>query len=311
MANNSNIPFFLTIDTEGDNIWGRPKNITSKNTENLYRFQILCEKYDIKPIYLTNYEAAINNEFQRFIEIHKNNLEIGLHLHAWNSPPNYNLTNDDFYHQPYLHEYPNEIIISKIDYMTKLLQDTFNTCIVSHRGGRYSINDTIVEALFENGLKIDCSIVPGVDWGSSKGDPLKNGGPNFKYSESNIHKLNDLLIEIPVSTYVSKFSNILNEKYLPIKILAKLLKQQTSVLRSKVNNLSTLKKVVEFNLQNNVTHLEYILHSSELVNGCSPLIKTIENENIFYKNLELFFIYLQDLNIKSYSFKEYLDSKNV
>jgi hypothetical protein len=311
MQNKLDIPFFLTIDTEGDNIWSRPKNITSKNTENLYRFQILCEKYNVKPIYLTNYEAAINSGFQQFIEIHKNNLEVGLHLHAWNSPPDYNLTNDDFYHQPYLHEYPDKIIIEKIDYMTKLLQDTFNSNIISHRGGRYSINDTIIESLYKNGIKVDCSVVPGINWAKSKGNPSENGGPNFKYSKANIHQLNDLLLEIPVSTNISKFNSILDEKYLPLKILAKLLNQQTVMLRSKVNNLPTLKKIVEKNIQNNVGHLEYILHSSELVNGYSPLIKSTKDENIFYKNLELFFIYLQNLTIKSYTFKEYLDSKNV
>ena len=43
-------PFFLTVDTEGDNMWDKPQNIMSKNTENLYRFQELCNKYNIKPI---------------------------------------------------------------------------------------------------------------------------------------------------------------------------------------------------------------------------------------------------------------------
>jgi len=31
--------------------------------------------------------------------------EIGMHLHAWNSPPIVPLTGDDFHYQPYLIEY--------------------------------------------------------------------------------------------------------------------------------------------------------------------------------------------------------------
>ena len=39
-------PFFLiTIDTEGDDLWSHPRNITTKNARYLPRFQKLCESY--------------------------------------------------------------------------------------------------------------------------------------------------------------------------------------------------------------------------------------------------------------------------
>lgn len=34
------IPFLITIDTEGDNLWSRPEVIETKNTYGLYRFRL-------------------------------------------------------------------------------------------------------------------------------------------------------------------------------------------------------------------------------------------------------------------------------
>ncbi len=301
------IPFFLTIDTEGDNIWDRPKYIKSTNVENLYRFQELCNIYHIKPIYLTNYEASINKLFQKFIEEHNNNLEIGLHLHAWNSPPIYNLTENDYFYQPYLHEYPKKIIKSKIDFMVKHLQDIFQTEIISHRGGRYSINDDIFESLIENGIKIDCSVVPGINWSESIGNPNSKGGPDFRKSPRNAYYIYKSLLELPVSTTsVNTALNYLSETNILRRIISKIFNTKNLILRSKVSNLKELQKVIEWNLSQNCTHLEYIIHSSELVQGTSSLIKSKKEEEIFYKNLEQFFMYLNTINIKSMTFKEYI-----
>ncbi len=52
--------FLITIDTEGDNSWQNHDRITTENTRFLPRFQALCEKYAFKPVYLTNYEMAMD-----------------------------------------------------------------------------------------------------------------------------------------------------------------------------------------------------------------------------------------------------------
>ncbi len=302
------VPFFLTVDTEGDNVWGRLKDVTSVNTEKLYRFQELCEKYDVKPIYLTNYEAAINTEYQKFIEKHKDNLEVGLHLHAWNSPPSYDLTDDDNKNHPYLHEYPDNMIEEKIDFMVKLLKETFKCDIISHRGGRYSISEKMIEVLADNGIKIDCSVVPGIDWSNNTGDPKGKGGPNFKGSQSNINMIYDKMIEIPVSTYrINKYFDLLNQTNIIRRGFGKVFNYKNSILRSKVDNYTEMQKVVKWNLANKATHLEYIIHSSELVCGQSPLINSKIEEDILYNNLEKLFILLRKSGIQSLTFKDYLN----
>ncbi len=41
----SETPFIITIDTEGDNPWANPREITTRNAEYLPRFQSLCERF--------------------------------------------------------------------------------------------------------------------------------------------------------------------------------------------------------------------------------------------------------------------------
>ncbi|POS02359.1 hypothetical protein Q361_10478 [Flavobacterium croceum DSM 17960] len=304
------IPLFLTIDTEEDNSWIKPTNAKTHNVENLYRFQLLCEKYNIKPIYLVNYLAASNKKFQEFINIHKTNLEIGLHLHAWNTPPKFDLTANDLYYQPYLFEYPKEIIDKKIDFTIKLLQDTFQTDIVSHRGGRYGISEQIFESLAKQGIKIDCSVVPGFNWTNSLGDPLKKGGVDFTNYPQDIYEIYPNIIEIPVTTYIPKLIlNSFSDNFILKRALNKLCNKKKLILRSSLNNISDLKKIIDVKLESNAEHLDYIIHSSELVKGTSSIIKNEQEEALFYKNLEEFFIYVSTKNIQSITFKDYLKDK--
>ena len=65
-------------------------------------FQALCEKYAFKPVYLTNYEMAMDPAYVEFARdvIARDAGEVGMHLHAWNSPPLTPLTDDDWRHKP-------------------------------------------------------------------------------------------------------------------------------------------------------------------------------------------------------------------
>src|SRR5258706_9573199 len=62
----SDTPFVITIDTEGDDLWARPREITTRNAQYLPRFQALCERFRFKPVYLTNYEMAMSDAFVEF-----------------------------------------------------------------------------------------------------------------------------------------------------------------------------------------------------------------------------------------------------
>jgi hypothetical protein len=63
--------------------------------------------------------------FRRFAAdvLARGTAEIGMHLHAWNSPPLKSLTTDDARTNPYLIEYPPDVMREKIHSLTATLED--------------------------------------------------------------------------------------------------------------------------------------------------------------------------------------------
>src|SRR5687768_264695 len=173
--------FLITIDTEGDDLWSRPRISTTRNSHSLPRFQALCERFGYKPTYLTNYEMASCPVFREFAldMLRRDAGEVGMHLHAWDSPPIVPLTRDDHANHPYLYEFPESVMRQKVAVMTDLLEETFERKMVSHRAGRWGLNETYARVLADFGYVVDCSVTPLLSWRSCKGDPAGAGGPDF------------------------------------------------------------------------------------------------------------------------------------
>lgn len=218
--------FIITLDTEGDNLWENEHNITTQNTHFLPRFQQLCERFQFKPVWLTNYEMAIDEAYIEFAQdvIARNTGEIGMHLHAWNSPPLVALTDNDLHYQPYLIEYPKSQMRDKIAFMTDLLENKLQTKMLSHRAGRWAFNETYAQLLIEFGYQVDCSVTPKVDWRFTKGDPAQSGGTDYSNFPSHAYfmDVNDIskagdstLLEVPMSIQYkhSPFMNKIKQGY--------------------------------------------------------------------------------------------------
>ncbi|MDX7019383.1 deacetylase, partial [Klebsiella aerogenes] len=78
-----------------------------------------------------------------------------MHLHAWNSPPEHDLTGDDWRWQPYLIEFSDEVMREKVLFMTRLLEETFQTKMLSHRAGRWTFDSRYAQLLIELGYQVD------------------------------------------------------------------------------------------------------------------------------------------------------------
>jgi hypothetical protein len=296
-------PFIITIDTEGDNLWSKPNEISTENSKYLPRFQKLCEKFGLKPVYLTNWEMANCEFFKEFARdvIRRNTGEIGMHLHAWNSPPHYELKKENFDYQSFLIEYPENIMRKKIEIMTRKLEDTFQVSMLSHRSGRWAINNTYLKILKEFGYKIDCSITPLENWGLN----------NEQYSNNNIDYSNsiktsyfvdeDILVEgesdfleVPVSI-IKNTKNTILRKYINRNRLTRRIynhyRPEILWLRPNGKNLNNLIQVCDDIINNNSKYAEFILHSSELMPGGSPNFKDEKSIEKLYEDLEKLFEY--------------------
>lgn len=294
--------FIITIDTEGDNLWKtviRPsgmRNITVRNAVYIERFQRLCEKYYFIPTYLVNYEMAHAEPFAGMAKewVKDKKCEIGMHMHAWNTPPIYELPYKHGSHNPYAGEYPREILWNKLNRLTELLEERFAIRPVSHRGGRWYIDAWYVRALEKLGYIVDCTVTPGVSWDKHIGNHMYGTDYSidryrgaYQLSRINIHKCGDsgvyevppTIISTPLRRRIQKIAGD------PQKIGEKL--KEKIWLRPNGINLSEMLYIVEKTKNRN--YIEFMLHSSELMPGGSPTFKTAKSIEKLYADLDILF----------------------
>lgn len=270
------LPFLITIDTEGDNAWSRPPQMTTRNAAWLPAFQKLAERHGLRPTWLVNWEMvhdATCVEFLRDVLVRKAG-EVGLHLHAWDTPPLTPLTEDDARHHPYLIEYPDAVMHAKLERLTGKLEETFQRPMRSHRAGRWGFDGRYARWLREHGFTADCSVCPGVDWRNTKGAPEGKGGPDYRHApqepyfineqnilEAAVNPAPDALLEVPmtIALLTSRWS----------KALLDICSKRHHWLRPNGQNGVALRQRVDEALHGG-THLMFMLHSSELMPGGSP-----------------------------------------
>lgn len=297
-------PFFLiTIDTEGDNLWTRPQEITTRNAEYLGRFQSLCDRYGLRPTYLTNYEMALSPVFEELGRdlVRRGAGEIGMHLHGWNSPPDRPLTPDDHACHPYLIEYPLEDMRAKIRYLTDLLQETFEVPMRSHRAGRWAMDERYARLLIEAGYRVDCSVTPGVSWTRSAGAPHGTGGRDYTGFPNGWYFVDpdDLcspgsssLLEVPPTIVpdmrlTTRVARRLARRLPYAAVLARARRVQW--LRPNGRNRQLLLDVLDDRAVAEAGYAEFMLHSSEFMPGGSPTFPTARSIEALYEDLEALF----------------------
>ena len=299
--------FLVTVDTEGDNLWARPKNVSTRNAGHLPRFQSLCEKYALKPTYLTNWEMA---NCPAFVELGRDVMrrgagEIGMHLHAWNSPPGFKLTADDDRFQPYLIEYPEASIREKVKVMTEKLAETFGRRPTSHRAGRWGFDATYARILIEHGYSVDCSVTPHVSWQFCKGDPARTGGPDYTGFPEHPYYIDPTdigrpgespLLELPVTVIrtrqypspVERMRRELAGSFLGTRVMRKAF-PNTAWLMPTGGNGPALLRVLDSVIRERRPYAQFVIHSSELMPGGSPKLPDERAIDAMYRDIEALF----------------------
>lgn len=292
----------VTVDAEGDNLWAKPRAITTRNAEFLPRFQALCERFDFKPVYLANYEMASSEFFVGFARdvVARGAGEVGMHLHAWNSPPIEPLTDDDFRHQPYLIEFPEPLMKAKIKRLTDLLEDRFETKMVSHRAGRWALDGRYAAALLDAGYRVDCSVTPGVDWGRNSGNPHGNGGADYRGFPERPYFLDpsDIsapaargLLEVPLTVRSGRLYRSAEWAY-RIPLLRRAANKLSPGLRwlcPAESGLDEMLAAARQAREEGPDHVEFMLHSSELMPGGSPSFRDAADVDRLYESLVILF----------------------
>ena len=279
--------FQITIDTEGDNLWAKPSTVTTKNAEHIHRFQALCERHGLRPTYLVNWEMANCPSFQDLGRdiVKRSAGEIGMHLHAWDSPPIFPQIDNSKQHA-YLIEYPVRVMREKIKVMTSTLENVFGVKVTSHRAGRWAMNETYVRLLVEHGYQIDCSVTPNCSWKASKGASL--GGTDYTSFPSHPFTIvveDGSIIELPMTIVVQRLPLV---SRLARKVLGKST-QRTIWLRPNGRNLRNMLALLDLGEREGRPYVQFMLHSSEFMPGGSPTFDTVDKVRTLFSDLEVLF----------------------
>lgn len=265
--------FIITIDTEGDNLWGwrEGTEIGTDNAKYLPEFQSLCNEFQFKPTWLTNWEMLRDQTYVEFAKRERaaGHCEIGMHLHAWNTPPFYELPGNEKSGKPYLIEYPVAVMEAKIASITDLFFRIFGFAPVSHRAGRWAVNEEYFRLLRQYGYRIDCSITPLLSWASSMGRTPGFAGSDYTGERQDVHYRQGIL-EVPVTV-------------LPFR------EGKTVWLRPRNRNLKDMLWLADQIRNSDSDYLMFMLHSSELMPGGSPTFQTEEQIEKLYADLRTLF----------------------
>ena len=301
--------FIITVDTEGDDLWHYNKGtvVRTENAVFIPRFQELCESYGFKPVYLTNYEMINDPRFVEYIKpkAKVGLCEVGIHIHAWNNPPLYDLKGD-YNGNPYLIEYPEEVMRQKLLVTANLIKDKIGIWPVSHRAGRWAMNDVYFRLLRENGIKVDCSYTPHVNWKACEGKTIP-AGANYAKVQEGLQRVDEVL-EVPVSIRDATFYRFFRS-FQKMHIRSAIWSlTHGCVIWERPSICSTedmfylTRRILK---EKDTPYIEMMIHSSELMPGGSPYFKDAQSIEQLYSQLTFFFDLVTDLGYKGITLEDF------
>ena len=197
------------------------------------------------------------------------------------------------------------------------IYNSFKISPVTHRAGRWGIDERTINWLIENNFKVDTSVVPYFNMEDSIGKEMI--GPNFEnkpLKEYYWTTKKGKILEIPVSVYrnfhsayniLTNYTNIISlsdRNILIEKFSNKLFKKRMLRPHPNYPNSFYRKAILNHNKNNNSNVVNMMLHSSELKINSSPISKTNKEVNRNWEILEYIFNLINILNIESYSMSD-------
>ncbi|MBE0500937.1 MAG: polysaccharide deacetylase family protein [Desulfuromonadales bacterium] len=295
----------ITIDTEADN-WGcyNQTGYSLKNLERIPLLQNLFDEFKVRPTYLITYPVATD---QRCIEMFRGYLdagkcEIGMHCHPWNTPPfDRRVSNLNFHTM--LCNLPEELQDQKLETLHEVICRNLGVVPVSFRAGRWGFGLSTARSLCRLGYRVDTSVTPYVSVKKYGGPDFSDFGPEpfIFYPGGNVGgEGRNSLLQVPATVgFLQPNFSLCHQlmqsiegpvvKRLRLKgvldYLGLLNKVWLSPELADANAMIRLAKRMETNHHN---CLNMVFHSTSLVAGLSPFVKTKEDEQLFFMKIRSF-----------------------
>lgn len=299
--------FVVSVDTEEEWDWNGSfpeKNFSVKNTRYIGRFQSFCNQLGVKPTYFVDYAIVDNPESAEPFKAHlaADQCEIGAHLHPWCNPP----VEEQVNHQnSYIVNLAPDLVEKKILQLKNKLHDVYAIKPTSFRSGRWGINGRILSLLSQYGFEVDSSIFPFYadscfDYNNSPETPFWPG-----FSDASQPGEQKQILEIPVTSgfnnpYFKRSNAVFNtlaakpfSYFKPIGILWKLHLLRKIALSPELAATEDMISCIQSALKRGHRVIHMFFHSSSLLRGGSPYVRTKADEVLFYNKMKDVFTFMQ------------------
>jgi glycosyltransferase involved in cell wall biosynthesis len=163
----------VTVDVEEEFVWTKFSRDRHRacGADALAAFHAECRAIGIAPVYLITYPMLQDPIFSRFFDqvLIEGSAEVGIHVHAWTTPPFWEFPNSFNSFQCNL---PAHIERRKIEFLCRAYEERFGRAVTIHRAGRWGGSRRTSDFLAEFGISIDLSPSTGYS------EP-QAGGPDF------------------------------------------------------------------------------------------------------------------------------------
>lgn len=285
LASDRQVHLLVSVDTEEDQ-WGpKDEEVTVRNILLLPGLQDLFRDLGLRPTYFTSYQVAIaadSSAVMREIAAEEG-VEIGAHLHPWNTPP---LLEGGTPRDSMMRNLPGSLQEAKLQILTEALRVGVGVHPVSFRAGRHGVGPETIRALAATGYEIDSSVLPSVDLRTM------DEGPDFRNLPRRPYRLGrngslagdpgGKLLEIPLSAGFTRgdprFWNRIHGLVAPIRfgrhsawgLISRSGLARHVVLNPEFDSAEDMLHLARVLVESGVDHLHLSLHSSTLQPGLTP-----------------------------------------
>ncbi len=174
----------------------------------------------------------------------------------------------------------------------------------TRRAGRWALDARYAAMLLDEGYRVDCSVTPGVDWCANPGDPAGAGGSDYSSFPHRPYLLAppDIsrpsaagLLEVPMTVLPGRLFRSSPWAY-RVPGLSRIASRISPARRwlcpvalLEKRNLDAMVELARRSRHERPTHLEFTLHSSELMPGGSPSFQSTADVERLYASLEVLF----------------------
>lgn len=313
----------VTIDTEEEGLWGGSYRRTGNTVNNIHgvpRFQQLCDEFGVVPTYLIDAPVVTTDwavEILRRCQ-DESGAEIGTHVHPWCNPP---LVEEISVEQSFLCNLPEQLQREKIEWLTQQIFEKFDRRPTSFRAGRYGLDHIGIRILEDLGYLVDSSVIPYTDYSSQSGPNFLNAtlAPYVPDRDDILSSsVNRQILEVPVTVGFNRRNferahtcqqSIRNNTFLRKCRMEGLLDRSGLIRRIKLSpeqaDASRMQALIHQCLSRRLPSLVLMFHSSSLVPGNTPYVRSAEELDEFFRRLRLTFEYCRSIGVKFGSLTEF------